>query len=175
MRNRWCALRRGMLAWVAAVAGVVVVADNAPGALVICQRGKLINIRQDVCKRKEREVSATELGVTGPAGPMGAAGAPGPTGAGGAPGPLGAAGPPGPTGEAGEPGTPGAAIAYAHVRFDGTVDLANSKNVTQANVTTTAAGKAYCFSGLTFKFNNAIATTDYAGTGEKSTKPPCAR
>ena len=59
-KKNWCALRRGMLAWVAAVAGVVVVADNAPGALVICQGGKMIRIRQDVCKRREREVPATE-------------------------------------------------------------------------------------------------------------------
>ena len=87
-------------------------------------------------------------------------------GAVGAPGPIGAAGPPGPAGEAGEPGAPGAAIAYARVRSDGTVEVANSKNVTQANVTTPAAGAAYCFSGLTFMFNNAIATADYASSGE---------
>src|SRR6266536_872811 len=51
-------------------------------------------------------------------------------------------------------------LAYAHVLQDGTVDLANSKNITQANVTRTATS-AYCFSGLSFAFQSVIANPDY--------------
>jgi hypothetical protein len=51
-------------------------------------------------------------------------------------------------------------IAYAHVLQDGTVDLANSKNITQANVKRTAIS-AYCFSGLSFAFQSVIANPDY--------------
>jgi hypothetical protein len=151
-RLRW--MRRGILASVVAIVCLAVVADSAEAALVICQRRGKIKIRQDGCKRKERQVPATELGVVGPTGPTGVVGPTGPTGA---PGVVGIAGP---TGAVGPTGTPGAAIAYAHVLADGTVDVANSKNVAQANVTLDSTS-AYCFSGLTFMFANAIADPDY--------------
>jgi hypothetical protein len=51
-------------------------------------------------------------------------------------------------------------IAYARVLEDGTLDLANSKNITQANVTRTAIS-AYCFSGLNFAFQSVTANPDY--------------
>jgi hypothetical protein len=44
-------------------------------------------------------------------------------------------GPPGPAGPQGAPGAPGSAVAYAHVAADGTLDSANSKNVSAANET----------------------------------------
>jgi hypothetical protein len=120
----------------------VIVADAAWGALVICKRGKKITLRETACKAKETAVSATELGVVGPTGATGAAG---PTGA---------------TGATGATGTPGSAIAYARVAADGTVDLANSKNITQSNVALDSTS-AYCFSGLPFTFKSAVATPDY--------------
>jgi hypothetical protein len=63
-------------------------------------------------------------------------------------------------GVTGPAGADGSAVAYAHVLADGTLDLANSKNVTQANVSLQSTS-AYCFSGLTFTFKNVIATPDY--------------
>jgi len=57
----------------------------------------------------------------------------------------------------------GAAVAYAHVHADGTVDAANSKNVTAANVTTDASFPgAYCFHDLPFSFNNAVVSVDWS-------------
>jgi hypothetical protein len=53
-----------------------------------------------------------------------------------------------------------APTAYAHVLQDGTVDLANSQNITQANVTL-ASTSAYCFKGLGFAFATVIANPDY--------------
>ena len=67
---------------------------------------------------------------------------------------LGVTGPPGP------PGMDGSAVAYAHVLYDGTVDEARSRNVTSANVSLEATS-AFCFSGLTFPFENVIAVPDY--------------
>jgi hypothetical protein len=54
----------------------------------------------------------------------------------------GAPGLPGPPGAPGAPGAPGSAIAYAHVLSDGTLDVANSKNVTAASLD--PAGPYYC-------------------------------
>src|SRR5262245_22322781 len=42
-------------------------------------------------------------------------------------------GPAGPPGAAGAAGAPGSAVAYAHVNADGTLDAANSKNVSESN------------------------------------------
>ena len=44
-------------------------------------------------------------------------------------GPSGPAGPAGPAGQAGAAGPAGSAIAYAHIKLDGTVDTARSKNI----------------------------------------------
>jgi hypothetical protein len=51
-------------------------------------------------------------------------------------------------------------IAYARVLEDGTLDLANSKNITQANVTRRLTS-SYCFSGLNFAFQSVTANPDY--------------
>jgi hypothetical protein len=83
----------------------------------------------------------------------------GPRGLRGLRGRPGAAGPTGATGATGAPGPPGAAAGYAHVRADGTVDLARSKNVTGANVAP-QGGSTYCFRGLTFGFGSITATAD---------------
>jgi hypothetical protein len=139
MGGRRCGVRCEALALLALAAGVVMVAESAQAALVICQKGSKIKLRQDACKGKETQVPATELGVTGPAGTNGMDGT---------------------NGTNGMDGAPGTAIAYAHVLQDGTLDAANSKNVTQANVTLDSTS-AYCFSGLTFQFKSAIANPDY--------------
>ncbi len=79
--------------------------------------------------------------------------------------PAGAQGPTGPQGEKGEKGATGAAgsaVAYAHVNGDGTVDLGNSKNVTNANVNRTAAG-IYCFNNLAFTVHVVTVSPDSLG------------
>src|SRR5216683_1603478 len=70
--------------------------------------------------------------------------------------------PTGPAGGQGPAGAPGSAVAYARVdpfpgslAGSGTVDAANSKNVTQANVSH-AGVASYCFSGLSFTPHNAV-------------------
>src|SRR6266404_1701409 len=79
-----------------AVLGMVVVAmglslvvvSDAGAAIVICKNknGKKILLRDGACKSKETQVSATELGVTGPQGPQGSTGAQGAQGPQGLPG-----------------------------------------------------------------------------------------
>jgi hypothetical protein len=85
---------------------------------------------------------------TGWGNPTSLVGPQGPTGQQGATGDTGATGPQGPA---------GGALAYAHVNYDGTVDLANSKNVTAANVASPIPG-VYCFTGLSFTPHNLVAT-----------------
>jgi Collagen triple helix repeat (20 copies) len=63
---------------------------------------------------KKLNGNAGKTGATGPAGAAGAAGAKGETG------------------PKGETGAPGSAVAYAHVLKNGTLDTANSKNVSAA-------------------------------------------
>jgi hypothetical protein len=69
-------------------------------------------------------------------------------------------GPPGPAGRDGKdgaPGAPGSAAGFARVTAAGTVDPAQSQNVTSANVTHPAPG-LYCFGGLSFTPRAAVAT-----------------
>jgi hypothetical protein len=54
----------------------------------------------------------------------------------------------------------GMPVAYAYVKADGTVDPAQSKGVTSANVTLESTS-AFCFKGLTFPVRSAVATEDY--------------
>jgi hypothetical protein len=105
-------------------------ARNADAAVVICQKKNKLKLRVDTCTAKETQVDASELGVVGP------------------------------PGAPGNDGADGSAVAYAHILSDGTVDLARSKNITQANVSKQLTS-AYCFSGLTFSFQNVVATPDY--------------
>lgn len=121
------------------------------------------------CGKGQTTLSWNQTGPVGAAGTQGAQGAPGPDGAQGATGPAGPVGAPGtsgPVGAQGSPGTPGpagtqgpagSALAYAHVNSDGTVDLANSRNITQANVTNPQTG-VYCFDNLSFTPHNLVAT-----------------
>jgi hypothetical protein len=89
----------------------------------------------------------------------------GPRGAKGAQGAQGPQGPQGPRGLKGDPGPAGAAataLGYAKVNIDGSVDLAESKNVKSANVVKTGPGGAsYCFINLPFTPNSVMATNDY--------------
>ncbi|MBS1842867.1 MAG: hypothetical protein JST53_00485 [Actinobacteria bacterium] len=59
-------------------------------------------------------------------------------------GPKGATGPPGAAGPAGPAGDPGSALAFAHVNADGSLDAANSKNVSATKLT--AQPGYYCVS-----------------------------
>lgn len=63
----------------------------------------------------------------------------------------------GPAGTPGTPGTPGAALGWAHVLGDGTVD--SGQNVTTTNVTK-AFTKGYCFAGLGFVPHAAVVSLD---------------
>jgi hypothetical protein len=89
----------------------------------------------------------------------------GPRGPRGAQGAQGAQGPQGPRGLKGDPGPAGAAataLGYAKVNIDGSVNPAESKNVTSANVVKTGPGGAsYCFINLPFTSNSVMATNDY--------------
>lgn len=71
-------------------------------------------------------------------------------------------GKPGPQGPKGDIGAPGSSVAYAHIESDGTVDLENSKNVTQANVESTSAG-VYCFGNLPFTVHVVTVSPDAFG------------
>jgi hypothetical protein len=86
-------------------------------------------------------------------GPRGLRGLPG------APGAPGAQGAKGDKGDKGDTGEAGSAVAYAYVAADGTVNLARSKNITQANVTRASAG-FYCFNGLSFTPHSISVTPD---------------
>ena len=70
--------------------------------------------------------------------------------------------PEGPQGPKGDTGAPGSSVGYAHIESDGTVDLANSKNVTQANVESTGAG-VYCFRNLSFTVHVVTVSPDAFG------------
>lgn len=99
--------------------------------------------------------SATRRGPRGPRGRRGLrglAGAPGPQGIPGAQGPQ---------------GPPGAALAYAHVRMDGTLDTGRSRGV--GRVTRPQVGR-YCFYDVAGIQRNIVATLDnvtpLAGPGD---------
>jgi hypothetical protein len=81
--------------------------------------------------------------------------------------PAGPTGPIGPQGPKGETGAPGNAIAYARVIVtagDATVDPAQSKGVTDANVTRIDKGVT-CFTRLGFAPKSIIATADIGAGG----------
>jgi hypothetical protein len=66
-------------------------------------------------------------------------------------------GPVGPQGPAGPQGSAGTADAYAGIREDGTVNPANARGITDANVTHPRTG-VYCIGGLAFTPRVGIAT-----------------
>lgn len=81
----------------------------------------------------------------------------------------GAKGATGNSGAKGDKGDPGSAVAYARVRKSGitggdTVTDNLSNNVADSNVTHPLTG-LYCFTGLGFTPQNAVATVDYATSG----------
>jgi hypothetical protein len=80
--------------------------------------------------------------------------------------PAGPAGRTGAQGPQGDPGAPGTARAFVHV-IDGpavtaTVDVANSKGVSAANITHTETGAFYCFHDLGFTPQSVIVSSDLA-------------
>jgi hypothetical protein len=70
-------------------------------------------------------------------------------------------GAPGAAGQNGAPGAPGEAVAYATVNEDGTIEAAQSKNITAAMITHPSTG-VYCFRNLGFTAKNAMASGDNA-------------
>jgi hypothetical protein len=75
-------------------------------------------------------------------------------------------GAPGATGQKGDPGQPGSALAYAHVFASGDVEEANSKNVSDANVSHGSLTGYFCFN-LPFSVKSVVANVDlsYQDTG----------
>jgi hypothetical protein len=137
-------------------AAVTLVAKNSVGSPQVIN-GSLL--KKDLNKKTIAALKGNR-GARGPAGAAGAAGAAGPAGPAGA---VGAAGPAGATGPAGAPGAPGAAgsaLGYAHVNGNGTVDAANSKNVTSANISHVANAN-YCFHDLPFTPHSVGATLGF--------------
>jgi hypothetical protein len=112
-------------------------------AAVFCEKKSGAVAIRDACKKKETPVNLADFGAVGPKGDAGSPGTPG------------------------TPGTPGAAVAYAHVLANGTVDAANSKNVTSANVTLDNGGivPVFCFHDLSFSFHSAVAVVAWGGVG----------
>jgi hypothetical protein len=94
------------------------------------------------CLRSERALAWSQRGPAGVQGPQGAQGLQGLQGL------------------QGGQGAPGTAVAYAHVNVDGSVDAANSKNITSANVTKAASNSIYCFSNLVFVPHGLVASLD---------------
>ena len=76
--------------------------------------------------------------------------------------PAGPAGPAGAPGTAGVPGIPGTAVAFAHINGDGTLDAANVKAITSANISHPAVG-TYCITGLSPAPKNAVANVGANG------------
>jgi hypothetical protein len=87
-----------------------------------------------------------------PAGPKGNTGATGARGADGAAGATGAR------------GADGAALGFAKVSAAGTLNAAQSRNVTQANIAHPESG-LYCFSGLPFTPRNVVGNIEFNGGG----------
>jgi len=127
-----------------AVVALLVLSVVAAKADVFCQKKSGAVAIRTTCKKKETQVDLAAFGAIGPKGDRGDPGTPG---------------------NPGTPGTPGAAVAYAHVLANGTVDAANSKNVASANVSldTLTLNSAFCFHGLTFTFNNVTAVAEWGG------------
>jgi len=113
---------------------------------------------------------AGQAGAAGSPGPQGAAGPKGDTGAQGAAGAAGAVGPAGAKGETGPQGpagAPGAALAYARINADGTLDTARSKNV--ASVASTALGakaRLFCFWLRDLPISNVVAMANADGSSQ---------
>jgi hypothetical protein len=101
----------------------------------------------DAKKKKGKKGKQGPRGRAGPAGSAGPAGAPGPTG------------PTGPKGNDGLPGAPGVALAYAHVKADGTLDTSETSNLSSANMRKPGTG-IYCIGNTSFTPHNAVATVD---------------
>ena len=109
-------------------------------AAVFCEKKSGAVVVRDACKKKETALDLASFGALGPKGDPGTPGM---------------------------PGSPGAAVAYAHVLANGSVDAANSKNVTSTNVTLDSSGivPVFCFHDLSFSFHNVVATAAWTGVG----------
>jgi len=133
-------MKRGVVLGIVVLWAVAVVSAEAA---VICQKKSGAMFVRTNCNKKETPVDLSGFGAIGPKGDKGD------------------------KGDTGSAGVPGAAIAYAHINADGTVDAAHSKNVTSANVSLVTGGlvPVFCFHGLPFTFQNAVAVVDWNGVG----------
>jgi hypothetical protein len=132
------ALIVSFLALAVATSGFAMAAiPDSTGVFHACYKKKKGTLRlvssSRKCRKSERAVSWNQKGLTGTAGAKGAKG---------------------------DTGAAGSALGYAHVNADGTVDEANSKNITSANVTRVSTS-AYCFRGLPFTPHSVVSTPDY--------------
>lgn len=102
--------------WMLVMGACVALAANAADAAVVCQKGKKVKLRAEVCKGKEVLVhDLTELAQPGPKGDQG---------------------------DPGEPGAPGTARAYAEVDAE-TPSIVAARSRGFASVERTGAG-IYC-------------------------------
>jgi hypothetical protein len=140
-------MRGNVLLMVAAVWAQAVVPARAD---VFCRKKSGVVSIRTACKKSETQVDLASFGALGPRGDKGDAGT---------------------NGTNGTNGMPGAAIAYAHVLANGTIDTTDSKNVTNANVTldTFTVPSAFCFHDLTFSFHNVVVVAGWDGLGSTGT------
>jgi hypothetical protein len=146
------AVAAAAIALLVAVSGVAVASIPDGGGVVhACSQKKGGGLRvidtakrgfAGKCRSTEKALSWNQQGPKGLPGTAGAPGAQGTAGAAGTP---------------GTPGAPGAALGWAHVLVDGTVD--SGHNVTSANVTHPFA-TGYCFIGLGFVPHAAVVSLD---------------
>jgi hypothetical protein len=156
------------VAVLAAVGGVAVASiPDSSGVVHACYQKKSGGLRvidtakrgvAGKCGKSEKPLAWNQQGLQGLQGVQGLQGA---QGVQGPQGPQGAQGAQGIQGMGGDPGT---AVAFAHVKDDGTVDTASSKNITGANVTHAGTGR-YCFHGLSFTAKSIVATIDGSDLG----------
>jgi len=82
-------------------------------AAVMCQKKSGTVVVRDACRKKEQAIDLSQFGAVGPKGDPGQPGA---------------------------PGAPGTAAAYAHISSNGTLIVADSKNVTAASAAVGVGG-----------------------------------
>lgn len=134
MRHRRITIVAASLAVLLLTTSVVVPAMGGTTAFSAASVAKKVKGALKKSKQAHRTATAAKatadeaLAKAGVPGPRGEAGAPGERGADGERGPRGEQGPKGDTGEA------GSARWFAYISEDGTVDSAQSKGITQANV-----------------------------------------
>jgi hypothetical protein len=142
------AIRRNVVAWLALFVALTGTSMAASHYIITSTR----QIKPSVLKQLRGARGARgERGATGAIGTAGSQGAQGKEG-------TGAAGPTGLRGATGSTGENGTALAYAHVKKNGAIEVDNS-SATFGKVENPEAG-VYCVYGLNFEPHNVVATID---------------